>query len=82
MHDSLAVTVANEVLSDPDTTDVRLYCRSLSTMELTPTNQVHIHESAAFINQPKPVAPQGVVTPIGAVSRDVTTVKIFDRFKN
>ena len=40
MHDSLAVAVANEVLSDPDTTDVRLYCRSLSTMEFTPTNQV------------------------------------------
>lgn len=52
VHDSLAVAVANEVLSDPDTTDVRLYCRSLSTMELTPTNQVHIHGSAAFIINP------------------------------
>lgn len=53
VHDSLAVAVANEVLSDPDTTDIRVYCRSLSTMELTPTNQVHIvHESAAFIINP------------------------------
>ena len=43
MHDSLAVSVANEVLSDTDTTDVRLYCRSLSTMEFTPTNQVHTY---------------------------------------
>ena len=43
VHDSLAVAVANEVLSDTDTIDVRLYCRSLSTMELTPTNQVNVY---------------------------------------
>ena len=42
VHDSLAVAIANEILSDPDTVDVRVYCRSLSTMELTSTNEVYI----------------------------------------
>ena len=40
VHDSLAIAVSNAILSDPTTTDIRVYCRSLSLVELTPNNQV------------------------------------------
>ena len=40
MHDSLAITVANAVLSDPTDSTVRIFCKSLSQMELTASNKV------------------------------------------
>lgn len=40
MHDSLAISLCNEVLCDPETSDVRVYCRTLSLLILTPSNQV------------------------------------------
>ena len=43
VHDSLAMAITNEILSDLDTVDVRLYCRSLSTLQLTSTNRVRTY---------------------------------------
>lgn len=41
VHDSLAHSVANAVLTDPtDTIAARLYCRVLSQMQLTSSNRV------------------------------------------
>ena len=41
MHDSLAETVANAVLSEPDNSMLtRVYCRALTHMQLTDSNQV------------------------------------------
>ena len=39
VHDSLAITLANMVLSDP-TDVVRIYCRALSLTKLTESNTV------------------------------------------
>ncbi|XP_064383727.1 condensin complex subunit 3-like isoform X2 [Halichondria panicea] len=39
VHGNLAYAVANAVLSDPTSTDVRVYTRSLSQMTFTPANQ-------------------------------------------
>ena len=42
MHDSLAEAVANAVLSEPDNSLLtRVYCRALTRMKLTDSNQVH-----------------------------------------
>uniref|UniRef100_A0A8B9KK72 Nuclear condensin complex subunit 3 C-terminal domain-containing protein n=1 Tax=Astyanax mexicanus TaxID=7994 RepID=A0A8B9KK72_ASTMX len=35
VHDSLAVRVCNEVLRDPDAPEVRLYCKTLGSLEIT-----------------------------------------------
>ena len=40
VHDSLAITVANAVLSDPTDSAVRIFCKSLNQMELTASNKV------------------------------------------
>ena len=41
MHDSLAETVANAVLSEPDNSMLtRVYCRALTHMQLTDSSQV------------------------------------------
>ena len=42
MHNSLAITVANAVLSDPTDSTVRIYCKSLSQMDLTASNEVSV----------------------------------------
>lgn len=43
VHDSLAMSVANAVLSEPDNSLLaRVYCRSLTRMQLTASNQVYI----------------------------------------
>ena len=42
MHNSLAITVANAVLSDPTYSTVRIYCKSLIQMELTASNEVPV----------------------------------------
>ena len=43
VHDSLAIAVANAVLSEPDNSLLaRVYCRSLTHMQLTASNQVHL----------------------------------------
>uniref|UniRef100_A0A8B9KMG1 Nuclear condensin complex subunit 3 C-terminal domain-containing protein n=1 Tax=Astyanax mexicanus TaxID=7994 RepID=A0A8B9KMG1_ASTMX len=43
VHDSLAVRVCNEVLRDPDAPEVRLYCKTLGSLEISnepgPANQ-------------------------------------------
>lgn len=39
VHDSLAMSVCNEVLCDPSS-DIRLYSRTLSLLELSPSNPV------------------------------------------
>ena len=42
VHDSLAETVANAVLSEPDNSLLtRVYCRALTHMQLTDSNQVY-----------------------------------------
>lgn len=35
MHDSLAVRVCNEILRDTSAPEVRLYCKTLSTLEIS-----------------------------------------------
>lgn len=40
MHDSLAISICNELLSDPESSDVRVYSRILSLLRLTPSNTV------------------------------------------
>lgn len=34
MHDSLAVRVCNEILHDPEAPEVRLYCKTLGSLEI------------------------------------------------
>lgn len=56
MHNSLAITVANAVLSDPTDTTVRIYCKSLNQMELTASNEVpvtYMYMYGACRNNPK-----------------------------
>ena len=41
MHDSLAISVANAVLSEPENSVLtRVYCRSLTHMQLSSSNKV------------------------------------------
>ena len=41
MHDSLAMSVANAVLSEPENSVLtRVYCRSLTRMQLSSSNKV------------------------------------------
>ena len=40
VHDSLAISICNELLSDPLSSEVRVYCRTLSSLDLTPSNAV------------------------------------------
>lgn len=35
VHDSLAVRVCNEILRDPSAPEVRLYCKTLGTLEIS-----------------------------------------------
>ena len=43
MHDSLAMAVANALLSEPEGSVLtRVYCRSLTRMTLTPSNHVSV----------------------------------------
>ena len=47
MHDSLAVTLANAVLSEPDNSQLtRAYCRALTNMHLTTTDKVYTCNAA------------------------------------
>ena len=42
VHDGLAIAVANAVLSEPENSVLtRAYCRSLTRMQLSTSNQVH-----------------------------------------
>jgi hypothetical protein len=40
VHDSLAIAICNELLSDPLSSEVRVYSRTLSSLDLTPSNTV------------------------------------------
>lgn len=56
MHNSLAITIANAVLSDPTDATVRIYCKSLNQMELTASNEVpvtYMYMYGARRNNPK-----------------------------
>ncbi len=54
VHGNLAYTVANTVLSDPTSPDVRVYTRSLSQMTFTPANLVGAHPHSLTASQPTP----------------------------
>ena len=51
VHDSLAMTVANGVLSEPDNSLLtRVYCRSLTRMQLTASNKVRLSFSLSAVS--------------------------------
>lgn len=39
MHDSLALKICNEILTDPTAPDVRIYAKALSMLELSSSTE-------------------------------------------
>ena len=86
VHGNLAYAVANAVLSDPTSTDVRVYTRSLSQMTFTPANQVGAHHHTITPSQPTP--PQsnagGLLELCEQMTREVTdkiSLKYIDKLR-
>nr|XP_047138807.1 condensin complex subunit 3 isoform X3 [Hydra vulgaris] len=39
VHDSIAVKIANEILSDPDSTNIKMFCKVLNHLNICPRNK-------------------------------------------
>ena len=54
-HDSLAIKVCNEILSAPDSFNVRVLCRVLAALELSPSNGICLKQLRILSSQMRKV---------------------------
>eukprot|EP00795_Rhopilema_esculentum_P012294 gene12295-2941_t len=51
VHDSMAVKVANEILSESDNIDLRMLCKTLSLLEISPGNEMVVKDLSILCNR-------------------------------